>query len=179
MEVQPTESTPKFKKNHQIKLKSETTNLLNYLKTVLNKSLWVYLISLVLDEINPVSFISLYQKDLNSKFHFTKDLKPEGFPRILTCKMDIQSRKQKLNCRKKEVEMLPISEFWQPTKEMKFTVAILHPETNPPTLTIKKNDNKKNMGRRGEVLLVLFKIFFLMNMHSTLSPQEGFRSIVN
>lgn len=62
---------------------------------------------------------------------------------------------------------------------MKFTVAILHPETNPPTLTIKKNDNKKNMGRRGEVLLVLFKIFFLMNMHSTLSPQEGFRSIVN
>lgn len=74
--------------------------------------------------------------------------------------MDIQSRKQKLNCRKKEVEMLPISEFWQPTKEMKFTVEILHPETNPPTLTIKKNDNKKNMGRRGEVLLVLFKIFF-------------------
>lgn len=43
---------------------------------------------------------------------------------------------------------------------MKFTVEILHPETNPPTLTIKKNDNKKNMGRRGEVLLVLFKIFF-------------------
>lgn len=36
---------------------------------------------------------------------------------------------------------------------------ILHPETNPPTLTIKKNDNKKNTGRRGEVLLV-FKIFF-------------------
>lgn len=61
---------------------------------------------------------------------------------------------------------------------MKFTVEILHPETNPPTLTIKKNDNKKNTGRRGEVLLV-FKIFFLMNMHSTLSPQEGFRSIVN
>lgn len=50
--------------------------------------------------------------------------------------MAIQSRKQKWNCKnqRKKVEVLQISEFWQPRQELNVAVAIfIDKQIHPPS----------------------------------------------